>query len=302
MAHARAALTGVDLVFGTDPDADRIGCEVWHRGAWVHLTGNDIGALVVAHAVGRAAPGRRPLVITTEVTSALVGRVAAALGAVVIDDLLVGFKYVAEVLRALEEEGRYGDILASDVVFVAGLEESHGVLVTDQIRDKDAAGGALALAELAEDAAGRGGTLVDVLHRLEFEHGAVRTGQLNLQFPGASGAGQMAALLDALRRTPPATIDGRAVQRADDHQDISGRFGPFRSASDRAGRNVLSYGLAPTPGDDGARVILRPSGTEPKLKVYLEVSGPRGLDPAGRAEIGARVDRLGAAVRAALLG
>ena len=299
MAHALAALD-VDLVFGTDPDADRIGCEVRHQGGWVHLTGNDIGALVV-HRRLRDAGDRQALVITTEVTSSLVGAVARAGGAAVVDDLLVGFKYVADVLRALDEEGSYGPLHADAVRYVAGLEESHGVLVTDQMRDKDAAGGAVVLAALADEAAARGETLVDVLRGLEFAHGYVACAQLNLQFPGATGANQMRGLLDRMRASPPATLGGRPVEAFIDHWDQRGRFGPFRSASDRAGRNVLVARLGAGAVDRGARVILRPSGTEPKLKVYLEVAGAVGLAEAGRAEVREALAALGAAVRADVL-
>ncbi|HHO50448.1 MAG TPA: hypothetical protein ENK18_06125, partial [Deltaproteobacteria bacterium] len=293
MSAAIAAAGDAQLVFGTDPDADRLGCEVAHGGGWVHLTGDDIAALVVHRATRRPLPGgRRPLVIVTEVTSTLVGRVGRAAGAVVVDDLLVGFKHIADGLRTLEVEGCWRGIRAEDVAFVAGGEESHGVLVTSSIRDKDAASGAVLLAVLADEARARGQTLVDVLAVLEHEHGTIRNGQVSVRFEGATGAGRLGALLEALRAAPPTTLAGRAVLEAFDHRDEQGRFGPLRSGSDRDARNVLVYHLAPAAGDEGARVILRPSGTEPKLKVYLEVQGAAGLDEAGRARIEASLEAL----------
>jgi phosphoglucomutase/phosphomannomutase len=295
MAHALAAAGDADLVFGTDPDADRIGAEVRHQGRWVHLTGNDIATLVAFVACRRDVAPRRPLVVITEVTSVLVSRVAAAEGALVIDDLLVGFKYVAEVLRQLEEEGSTRGILAEEVAFVAGAEESHGVLVTDRIRDKDAAGGALFLAALAAEEKEHGHTLVDVLDHLRHRHGYVRNVQLSLTYAGATGQERLAALLDGVRRSPPTELAGRAVTSFVDHRDERGRFGPLVSASDRAARNVLALRLAPGTHDDGIRVVLRPSGTEPKLKVYLEVQGAPGLEPHGVAE----VDRTMEAVKKA---
>jgi phosphoglucomutase/phosphomannomutase len=296
MAHALAAAGDAELVFGTDPDADRIGAEVKHHGEWVHLGGNDIAALVAHAAVARDAGGRRPLVIITEVTSVLVSRIAVAGGAVVVDDLLVGFKYVAEVLRALEEEGRYGDIRASDVTFVAGAEESHGVLVTDRIRDKDAAGGALYLAALAAAERERGRTLVDLLEELRFRHGYVRTAQLSVSYPGATGQEKLSELLQGMRAAPPEELAGRRVISFTDHRNELGRYGRTRSHSDRAARNVLVLRLAGGVHDDGLRVILRPSGTEPKLKVYVEVQGAAGLEAHARAE----VDRTLEAVRKAV--
>lgn len=296
MAHALAALD-VDLVFGTDPDADRIGCEVRHGGSWVHLTGNDIAVLVVDQAVRRAPEGRRPLVIKTEVTSDLVSRVARAGGAAVIDDLLVGFKYIGNVLERLEVDGGFQGLDAEAVAFVAGVEESHGVLLTDAMRDKDAAGGAVALAELAAQEAEAGRTLVDRLASLRATHGDVRCGQISVRFEGATGASRMGELLGAVRADPPTELAGRAVTAFVDHQDPTGAMGPFVSASDRAGRNVLVISLAAAAGDQGARVVLRPSGTEPKLKVYLQLLGAPGtaLPDDG-------LSRLEAAVRASLLG
>jgi phosphoglucomutase len=303
MAHALAAAgPDVQLVFGTDPDADRLGCEVRHQGQWVHLTGNEIAALVaLARVITPSADARQPLVVVTEVTSALVSRVAAACGAAVVDDLLVGFKYVAEGLRMLEERGSWKELKASRVRFVAGAEESHGVLVTDRIRDKDAAGGAVVLAALAQAEMERGRTLVDVLEDLRRLHGEIRNEQVSLKYEGAAGQQRLADLLDGLRRAPPAEIGGRAVIQALDHRDEQGRFGPFLSDSDRAARNVLVYRLAPGAWDEGARIILRPSGTEPKLKVYVEVLGHKGLAPDGIAAVRAETDGLCEAIRGWLL-
>lgn len=298
MAHALAAADpSVDLVFGTDPDADRIGCEVRHHGRWVHLTGNELAALVVFAALRRPR-SRRPLVVVTEVSSVLIGRVARAAGAAVVDDLLVGFKYVAEGLRRLEQEGSWRGWSRDAVEFAVGAEESHGVLVTDRIRDKDAAGGAVWLAVLGAELALEGRTLIDQLDALWTQHGYVKNDQVSLKYGGATGPSRLAALLDGLRASPPRAIGERGVVSAVDHRDPAGRFGPVSSGSDHAARNVLVYTLAPGVSDAGGRVILRPSGTEPKLKVYVEVDGRAGLDPTGRARVDADVAALCAAVRA----
>jgi len=301
MAHALEAMEAA-VVFGTDPDADRIGCEVRHGGRWVHLDGNELGALAVYQAVRRAPAGRQPLVIKTEVTSTFVQRVAEGAGARVVGDLLVGFKYIAQVLATLEDEGHYRDVAADDVRFVAGVEESHGLLLTDAMRDKDAAGGALALAELAAEEAAGGRTLVDVLDELRDRHGAIRNRQVSVRFEGATGAARMNELLEGLRTSPPGELGGREVVGFDDHQDPDGRFGPLLSDSDRAARNVLVARLEPHDGDEGARVVFRPSGTEPKLKVYVEVVGPRGASRAAEEGVDAAIDALVASVKADLLG
>lgn len=282
---------GIDLILATDPDADRVGAACRHQGRWVHLSGNDIGVLV-AHQVLSRTWKRRPLVLTTEVTSSLVDTVARAGGAEVVGDLLVGFKYIAEALRILEEEGSYRGIRADEVEFAAGIEESNGCLLTTAMRDKCGAGGALLLAEAAAVARARGRTLIDVLDQLKEEHGYVVNAQLNVRFPGASGQAGMQRLLGGLRDTPPTALCGRPVVRFADHRDPTGRFGPIRSETDAASRNVLVFTLGSGPYDDGARVVLRPSGTEPKLKVYVELCGHPGLKAAQRAEIDAELARF----------
>ncbi|MBX2798448.1 MAG: hypothetical protein KTR31_12280 [Myxococcales bacterium] len=298
MAHAVAAAGDAELVFGTDPDADRIGCEVRHGDSWVHLTGNDIAALVVHRACQRDLGGKRPLVILTEVTTSLASRVAEAAGAAVVDDLLVGFKHIAAVLETLETQGEVRGIRADEVAFVAAAEESHGVLVTDQIRDKDAAGGAVMLAALAAEAKEHGQTLVDVLRKLEQVHGTIRNQQRNFRFEGATGASQMAQLLRRIRQEPFEALADRPVLSFTDHLDETGRFGPYLSDSHRAARNVLVFELGAGEGalDDGARVVLRPSGTEPKLKIYVEVRGRPALDEAQRVEVDQRASALVEAV------
>ncbi len=301
MAHALAAARDHDLVFGTDPDADRLGCEVRHHGEWVHLTGNDIAVLVAYQACRQPPPGKQPLVMVTEVTTSLVGRVAEAAGAALVDDLLVGFKYIADGLAQLEQHGTWRGLEAERVALVAAAEESHGVLVTSRIRDKDAAGGAVVLASLAAEAKADGRTLVDVLEELRHAYGRVLNGQISVRYAGATGASRMAKVLAELRTTPVDALGGRTVRAFFDHQDTSGRFGPHKSKSDLASRNVLVYHLGPDPQfphDDGARVILRPSGTEPKLKIYAEVQGHAALDDAGAASVQRALDHLLGALRA----
>src|SRR5262249_42680948 len=145
-----------DLVLSTDPDADRLGAMIPDReGGLRFVTGNEIAALLTHFKLSKLAQQGRlppsPIVVTTEVTTRQGTRIARHFGAQVIDDLLVGFKYIADVLWQLEQHGAYQDVRGSPADFVIATEESHGILVTPQIRDKDAGAAALLLAELALD-------------------------------------------------------------------------------------------------------------------------------------------------------
>lgn len=278
VTHARAI--DADIVMACDPDADRIGLMVREQNAdpaatdpvrWTFVTGNEIAALVVHAVLSRRASTGQPLVFKTEVTSGLVERIAQARGARVIGHLLVGFKYIGDALDRLEREGRTHGIPAALSQFAVGVEESHGVLVTPAIRDKDAAGAALVLADLAarEKAAGR--TLMDVLRDLWREVGYVRNTLLSTVMRGAVGKARIRRIQDSLRADPPAEIGGRRVLAFHDRRDPDGPFGPIVSGTDAASRDVLVWELE---GD--ARLVLRPSGTEPKNKVYVEVRGAPG--------------------------
>ncbi len=269
--HALERVEDAVVVFATDPDADRIGAMVRHADGWSFLTGNQIAALVTDTILQRWPHAETPLVVKTEVTSTLVTRVAEGHGATVRDDLLVGFKYIAAVMNGLAEGGpRYA----------VGCEESHGLLTSTTMRDKDAGGGAMWLAVAASDAAAEGRTLIDVLGDFDAVYGPVRNGQVTRRFEGVRGRAQMAGFLDRLRESPPAAVEGRSVEGFVDHRDPEGVHGPIRSESDAASRNVLVLQLSGLDGDTGARMIFRPSGTEPKLKVYVEVCGPPGGDGA----------------------
>ena len=274
-AVAYAQELGADLVMACDPDADRLGLVVKHGGGWRFMNGNQIGALVVRYALDHGHGGPRPVVIKTEVTSSLIERVAKARGAQVVGHLLVGFKYIGEGLRALEEEGRFHHALGGVGAFAVGVEESHGVLVTPHIRDKDAAGAALMLAEAASLEKQRGRTLVDLLEDCHREVGFGSNGLISTVMRGASGQACIVAIQDSLRQDPPRWVGGREVTAFHDRRDPDGPFGALLCETDRSARNVLVFELGPD-----SRVLLRPSGTEPKNKVYAEICGVPGQDPA----------------------
>ncbi len=276
-AVALARELGADLVMSCDPDADRLGLVVRHGDDWRVMTGNELGTLVVRYllAFRRSRTGRAPIVIKTEVTSSLVARVARHHGAKVVGHLLVGFKYIGDGLRRLEKVGRFYNVEGDLGDFAAGVEESHGVLVTHAVRDKDAAGAALLLAEAAAWQKSSGRTLVDLLQDCWREVGAVTNTLRSLILRGAEGRARIQEIQASLREDPLKRVGDRVVTAFYDRRDPQGPFGRIKSGTDAASRDVLVFEL----GDD-ARILLRPSGTEPKSKVYVELMGEPGREPA----------------------
>jgi phosphoglucomutase/phosphomannomutase len=281
-AEGLARQLGADLVLATDPDADRLGATVPdHTGAFHFLNGNQIATLLTHFKLACLAENgtmpSRPIVCRTLVTTGLVTRIAHHFGAQAVDNLLVGFKYVAEVLGQLEQHGAYEDVEGSPADFVLACEESHGILLTPHIRDKDAAGAALLLAELTLEQKRRNRTVLAYLEEIERQFGYFRNELRTLVMPGVEGKARMARLLARLRHDPPTKIGPRAVTAIEDLLDENGPRGPLEGDTDRAARNFLIFHLG-----DGCRISLRPSGTEPKAKTYIEVSTPpcaRGMSP-----------------------
>lgn len=270
-ATAFAREIGADIVLSTDPDADRLGAMVPRTdGEWIFLTGNEIAALVTHYILEtRRQSGTLPghaFLIKTEVTSELTPAMGERYGVRSVGDLLVGFKYIGEVIRSIEETGRYGNLEGEYAGFLLGVEESHGLLITPEMRDKDAAGGALMLAELVSVLKEKGRTVHGCLLDLYKEYGCHANILVPMIMRGAEGMGRIVAIQDAFRKNPPQEIGGIAVAQFVDHWDEKGIFGPIKSETDRASRNVLVFRL-----ENGARVTLRPSGTEPKNKIYVEV-------------------------------
>ncbi len=276
-AVALAEQLGADLVMACDPDADRLGLVVRHGDGFRFMSGNELGALVVRYLLEfrRSRTGRAPIVIKTEVTSSLVARVARHHGARVVGHLLVGFKYIGDGLRRLERVGRFYNVEGSLDDFAAGIEESHGVLVTHEVRDKDAAGAALLLAEAAAWQKASGLTLVDLLEDCWRQVGAVTNSLRSLVMRGAEGRSRIQAIQASLRDDPLRHVGEHTVTDFHDRRDPRGPFGRLKSGTDAASRDVLVFEFGPD-----ARVLLRPSGTEPKSKVYVELVGPPGQDPA----------------------
>jgi phosphoglucomutase/phosphomannomutase len=270
-AVATARRVGADLVLATDPDADRLGAMIPLAGGdWRFVTGNEIAALLTHFKLAKLAERGRlppsPIVVTTEVTSGLVTRIARHFKAQVVNNLLVGFKYIAEVLWQLEQNGAYEDVRGTPEDVVIATEESHGILLTSKVRDKDAAGAALLMAELALDQKRRGRAVLDYLEALYRQFGYFKNEGVPVFMTGILGRKNMARMLEALRESPPRQIAGLEVTSFEDLRDENGRLGPLKGATDAAARNFLIFRCG-----ERARLALRPSGTEPKAKTYVEV-------------------------------
>ena len=261
-----------DLVLATDPDADRLGgLYPGPDGNWHFLNGQRMAALMTWFKLAKLQEqGRlehKAVVVKTEVTTRQISRIAADFKVQLVGDLLVGFKYIADVIYQLEMTGRFGDVLAAPTDYIIGTEESHGAMVSHQIRDKDAGGAALLLAECALDLKRHGSSIFRQLEELACQHGYFNNIGINILLPGLDGRLKMEKMLDSLRLDPPLRIAGLKVSRFEDLRNPEGKFGPIKGATDASSRNVLVFELG-----DNARAVLRPSGTEPKAKIYIEAS------------------------------
>ena len=274
---------GADVIMSTDPDADRIGIMVRHNGAWKFLNGNEIGIVLSEYAIDQYRKKGRlskyNVIVKTEVTSSLVEAIAAENGIQCIGDLLVGFKYIGECMNRLEAEGRQGD-------FMLGTEESHGFLMGNYARDKDAAGAAVWLAELTSQLKADGRTLVDYLNGITAKYGYCHNYLTEIRLLGAKGIGRINRIMDHLRDTEiPAVGNFKVVQKIDRWK---GDPQPHLSRTDTSSRNVLILKMENLPETRSIRITVRPSGTEPKFKIYIEVLG-RPFDLAGMDAVKAQI-------------
>lgn len=249
LALATARREGAQLVLANDPDADRLAVAVPDcRGNWRALSGDELGILLAEHVLARTS-GTDRLVATTIVSSSMLAALAAESG-VRYAETLTGFKWIARAAGAL-----------AGTRLVFGYEEALGYAVNPAVvADKDGMSAALVVLEMAAEAAARGESLLDRLDRLTAHLGVHLTGQYSLRLEGNDGLGQMEAVMSAWREAPPSSLAGHLVSAVEDLSEGAG-------------------GLPPTDGvrlrlDEAARVVLRPSGTEPKLKAYLEVVTP----------------------------
>ena len=256
----------VDFILGTDPDSDRVGIMVRNKsGEFEPVTGNQTGVLLLDYLIGAMKRAGKlpahPAALKTIVTTEMARAVAEANG---LDcyDTFTGFKFMAEKMNELESAGK------NTVIF--SYEESYGYMLGDYVRDKDAVTASMLLTEMAAWCQSQGMTLFDALQALYEKYGYYGEKTHNLVMPGLDGLEKMAALMKNLRDVPPTEIAGVAVTARTDYKDgtITDCTTGQVTASELKGSNVLRYTLA-----DGTVILVRPSGTEPKIKVYILTKG-----------------------------
>ena len=262
----------VDFILGTDPDSDRVGIMVRDKdGEYKVMTGNQTGVVLLDYMLGAMERTgklpQNPVALKTIVTTEMARAVAESYGAACYDTF-TGFKFIAEKKNALEGAGE------GKVVF--SYEESYGYMLGDYVRDKDAVTASLLLTEMAAYYYAKGMTVLDAYQALCEKHGFYGEKTHNLVMPGLDGLADMAKLMKSLREDPPAGIAGVKVVQFKDYQDgsVTDCASGSRSSMELSGSNVLRFELA-----DGTSIIVRPSGTEPKIKVYILT---KGADAAGR--------------------
>ena len=257
---------GADFILGSDPDADRVGIMVnTGNGEFKVISGNQTGVLMLDYLIGAMKRAgklpEKPVALKTIVTTEMARKVAEVNG-LQSYDTFTGFKFLAQKKDQLEASGE------GKVIFA--YEESYGYMMGDYVRDKDAVTASLILTEMAAWYAGQGMTLYDALQALYKKYGFYAEKTCNLVMPGLDGLKKMASLMAGLRAQPPVEIAGVAVREQKDYQDgsvVCVATGE-KTAMELSNSNVLRYEMA-----DGTSLIVRPSGTEPKVKVYILANG-----------------------------
>ena len=257
---------GADFILGSDPDADRVGIMVRTKdGGFKTISGNQTGVLLLDYLIGaQKRSGKLPekaVALKTIVTTEMARKVAEVNG-LACYDTFTGFKFLAEKKDQLENVGE------GKVIFA--YEESYGYMVGDYVRDKDAVTASLLLTEMAAWYAAQGKTLSDALDALYEKYGHYAEHTYNLVMPGLDGLRDMATLMQSLRTAPPTEIAGVQIAAYKDYQDgtVTDAATGEKHTMELSGSNVLRFEMA-----DGTSIIVRPSGTEPKIKVYILAQG-----------------------------
>ena len=260
---AKAKAMDADIVLGTDPDADRVGVGVKnHKGDWVLMNGNQTAVLAFAYMMeARKAKGiakQNDMVITTIVTTAMINEVAKQ-NNVNCYNVLTGFKWVAELVK--EKEGKEN--------YIIGGEESFGLMIGDQIRDKDAVSAVAILCEMAAYEKAKGRTLFDKLIELYVQYGFYYENLISITKKGMNGQAEIAKMMEDYRQAPPSIIDGEAVTTLLDYElQIGKNLETGETWKIQLPKsNVLQFVTA-----NGTKISARPSGTEPKIKFYFSVN------------------------------
>ncbi len=253
-----------DLLLATDPDCDRVGIAVNQHGDYVLMTGNEVGILLLDFIAGvKKEQGRlpaHPVAVTTIVSTDMVDPIAKEYG-VELRRCLTGFKYIGDIIAELEEKEGNADS------YLLGFEESYGYLSGGYVRDKDAVDGSMLICQMAAYYKQKGLTLVDAMSALYEKYGYYKNDLCNFGFEGEDGMKTMNGIMEKLRNDPPAEIAGSKVVGRSDYQ-ASLSYGDVEGSIDLPKSNVLEYRM-----ENGCKLIVRPSGTEPKIKIYLSGKG-----------------------------
>ena len=270
-----AEKSGADLMLATDPDADRVGIAIrCPDGSYELVSGNEVGVLLLDYICqGRIEKGTmpaNPVAVKSIVSTPLADAVAKSYG-VEMRNVLTGFKWIGDQIARLEAAGQVDR-------FIFGFEESYGYLAGPYVRDKDAIIGSMLICEMAAYYRSIGSSIKERLEEIYAKFGRYLNKVDSFEFPGLSGMEKMAGIMDDLRKNPPAEIGGYKVASVTDYQDTE------KTGLPKA--NVLIYAL-----EGGATVVVRPSGTEPKIKTYFTTLGK------DLAQAQAQKDRLAAALK-----
>lgn len=246
---------GADLLLATDPDADRVGIAVKHNDDYSLLTGNEVGILLLDYICNmRKQQGSLPenaMAVSTIVSTAMIDAIGLDYG-IEIKRTLTGFKYIGEIISNLEKNNEQGR-------FLLGFEESYGYLSGTHVRDKDAINASMLICQMARHYAAQGLNLVEALQNLYERYGYYANRTINIAFPGAEGAQQMKAIMEHLRNSAPNFGMDAEVAAFKDYKSGYNNLPPA---------DVLEFEF-----EDSNKLIFRPSGTEPKIKVYLFAKG-----------------------------
>ncbi|MCH3986601.1 MAG: phospho-sugar mutase [Lachnospiraceae bacterium] len=270
-----AKKTGADLMLATDPDADRVGIAMkCADGTYELVTGNEMGVLLLDYiCAGRIEKGtmpKNPVAVKSIVSTPLANLVAKHYG-VELRETLTGFKWIGDQIAKLEADGEVDR-------FIFGFEESYGYLAGPYVRDKDAVIASMLICEMAAYYRSIGSSIKQRLEEIYAQYGRYLNKVDSYSFPGLSGMDKMAGIMENLRKNPPKEFAGKKVTKVTDYEK------PEETGLPKA--NVLIYAL-----DDGSTIVIRPSGTEPKIKTYFTTKG-RDL-----AEAEAEKDKLAEAVK-----
>ena len=255
-----------DLVLATDPDSDRVGIAVKESNSYRLLSGNEVGIILLNYILSnRKSLGtlpNNPVAVKTIVSSKMIDVIAKAYKCE-LRDVLTGFKYIGEQILNLEKDGEENR-------FIFGFEESYGYLVGTYVRDKDAVVASMLICEMAEYYRKQGKTLSDVINELYNEYGFYQNTTLSYNFEGSAGMEKMQKIMDSLRNEHLTNIASMKVEKINDYKEsisIDKRTGNIDKI-DLPKSNVISYEL-----EGGSGAIVRPSGTEPKIKIYVTSVG-----------------------------